>query len=148
MRDRREEILDRLTAIAQSLFAQNAVFRNRDEVPEDPRPAILINDGDESSPDPDPAMRSLSGTLAVMTPIITVFADPVNKEAAKIVAAKRAALLAAIMQDSTLLSITGPNGFIRYVGFSTTDELGRRRAASGAMAFSFRYPLLASELTA
>ena len=55
--DRREDILARLLAIASGIDGVTRAYRNKDEIPETSRPAIVILDGDEAANDADPSAR-------------------------------------------------------------------------------------------
>ncbi len=57
MTDRREMILARLLEIAVGVDGIVAVFRNKDEISERQRPAIVILDADEAADDADPNSR-------------------------------------------------------------------------------------------
>ncbi|WP_424363599.1 hypothetical protein [Methylocystis parvus] len=147
MRDRREEILERLTEIAGCLVGGSAVFRNREEIPEAPRPAILINDGDESVEEPEGPPRRRRNDVVSMIPDITIFAQGATSvDLAKARADLRRRLVAAVLSDSDLNEITGANGDVRYTGCGTRDVMGRNMMGQAGVAFTFTYPLLLSEV--
>ena len=73
MTDRRELILMRLLEIARGIEGVTSAFRNRDEISEKQRPAIVILDADEAADDADPVSRSSRAPRRVaMTPEIYI----------------------------------------------------------------------------
>lgn len=128
--------------------------RNRNELPAEKVPGIILLDGDEVG-DPGtarvPSGRStpLTSRLMKMQPEIYVVLNvrkPQNKNVGEDLSIARAVILKAVIQDQTLRAIVGDNGRIDYDGVVT--DLSRNRTMEGQMgiAFSFIYPFLPLEI--
>lgn len=158
--DRRRLLLDRLEAILSSLTitlttgtipAGNFV-RNRDELPEEKVPGIILLDADETR---DPRYPSLQGRsermgpgMMKMTPEIYVVLDvrkPQNKNVGEDLLTARGVILDAVAHDPTLQQITGSSGGIIYDGCYT--DLARNRQMRGQMGLmvTFGYPFVPDE---
>lgn len=146
MRDRREEILDRLKEIGNSVPGIVASFRNlKSGISQFDRPAFLIEDGDENSND----LQSVDGikfsgvNMLLLTPKITILVS--GEDSPSTLARLRMSIIDLVSDDPTLKAITGSNGGIRYLGCATTDEIGQRIEGYMKLEFVFKYPLLAQE---
>ncbi len=153
MRDRRREILDRLKVIAvEALGASERVLINRRDgiLPEDPRPAILINDGDEVDATPegsDGPKRFYPNPLLRLSPEIAIYVDGrAPGDAERQLDALRVKLIAAILSDATLQAICAPSGDLRLEGYGVRDAMGRLLIGEAGLAFAFTYPLRLDEL--
>jgi hypothetical protein len=148
MPDKRELILVRLLKIAQATFGANRAFRNTEEIPEEARPACLIHDGSEEAAESDPQRpRGRAGVRIVsMTPEIAILLgdDPDNVGAA--LNAKRAALMVAIEDDTTLVSYLLNSDGLRYQAWATNLESGRQTEAIGFLSYELTYLLKTSDL--
>lgn len=162
MMDRRDRILERLFELLSGLtvtlttgnvtFADGHIVRNRDELPADKVPGIILLDADEVR---DPRVPEIAGrelrpgpTLMRMTPEIYVALDvrkPANKDVGKDLNTARAALLKLVLHDTMLQKIVGANGSISYDGCVT--DLARNRVMKGQMGLSitFVYPFIPDE---
>lgn len=146
--DRREGILVRLVEIAASIEGVLLAGRNLDAVSERNRPAVLIFDADEQVETPATgAGRSAAGaSIVAMSPEILLVLGETAAAVGSSMNAIRAALIKAILSDSELLSLCGTNGSIRYEGLATGLSRGRNMEGEMGFAFSFRYPLIVTEL--
>lgn len=154
MTDRRQLVLDRLFAILQGIDGVQFVGRNRKELPQEKRPAILLFDAHEVRVDASeramPRGRLVaSPSIVRMAPEIWLVLDqkkPHNEGVGSLLNSLRLEVLKAVLRDDTLQSILGDNGEIRYEGCET--DLSRQDAMNGEMglAIGFIYPLIPSEL--
>jgi len=147
MTDRREMILVRLLEIARGIEGIIAAVRNRDEISEKQRPAIVILDADEAADDADPSSRpTRSPRRVAMTPEIYIMLGAKPEELGTAINALRAQLVKAILTDTGLLAILGSNGEARYEGCATALARGRSMEAEMGVSFSFAYVLRPEEL--
>jgi hypothetical protein len=148
MTDLREEILSRMMEI---LGSQQAVVdgdpapfatiaRNRSELMEVSRPALILLDGDEQVTD-EMIPRGKGFAVArpvVMVPEVTIILggrEPQNINIGEDLNAMRVAVIKAIAIDATLTSLLGTNGDLQYGGLVT--DLGWTRSLEGVMVLSF-----------
>ena len=147
MTDRREMILTRLLEIAVGVEGIVAAFRNRDEISEKQRPAIVILDADEAADDADPSSRpSRAPRRVAMTPEIYILLGAKPEELGSVINALRARFVKSVLGDSQLGSIVGTNGDIRYEGCATALARGRSMEGEMGVSFSFTYVLRPEEL--
>lgn len=148
MRDRRSEIMQRLEDILRGVVGQTALFRHREEAPEEPRPAILLNDGDENAEE-NVSLGPARGTKmspVTMTPEIVLYTSGQSRQMAADLAELRRDVIAAVLNDTTLREIVGANGDIRYLGFINSNQFGRRFVGGGIVSIAITYPCIASEM--
>ena len=132
MIDRREMILSRLLEIAGSTQGIVAAFRNKDEISEKQRPAIVILDADEAADDADPSSRpSRAPRRVAMTPEIYILLGAKPEDLGTAINRLRARFVKAVLGDAQLSLIVGSNGDIRYEGCATA--LARGRSMEGEM---------------
>lgn len=160
--DRRERILIRLFELLQELTAALDTgwfcVRNRGELPDDYRPAIVLLDGDEATGLP---AQITQGRGQLRTPPIVmemrpqIFAvlkdnEPKNDGVGSTLSSTRRLilpkLLPSVVGDSTLKQLVGANGYIRYEGFLTDMASGRSMRGEGQFIFAFGYVLRLDEL--
>ena len=147
MIDRREMILSRLLEIAGSTQGIVAALRNKDEISEKQRPAIVILDADEAADDADPTTRpSRSPRRVAMTPEIYILLGAKPEDLGTAINALRARFVKSVLGDSQLGSIVGTNGDIRYEGCATALARGRSMEGEMGVSFSFTYVLRPEEL--
>ena len=147
MIDRREMILSRLLEIASATEGVVAAFRNKDEISEKQRPAILILDADEAADDTDPGSRpSRSPRRVAMTPEIYILLGAKPEDLGSAINRLRARFVKAVLSDTQLGSIVGTNGEIRYEGCATALARGRSMEGEMGVSFSFTYVLRPEEL--
>lgn len=147
MTDRREMVLARLLEIARGIEGIAAAFRNKDEISEKQRPAIVILDADETAEDTDPTSRpSRSPRRVAMTPEIYILLGAKPEELGTTINTLRARLVKTILADAQLAGIVGSNGDIRYEGCATALARGRSMEGEMGVSFSFAYVLRPEEL--
>lgn len=161
--DRRVLILQELERLLSTLDIELTTgripagnfVRNRNELPADKVPGIILLDGDEK---PDPRfkrpnigrdLQTVPPQMMAMTPEIYVVLDvrkPQNKNVGEDLTVARSAILKAIILDRTLYQICDTNGQITYDGLVT--DLARNRTMQGqmGMVFTFSYPFIPGEL--
>ena len=147
MTDRREMILTRLLEIAVGVDGIVAAFRNKDEISERQRPAIVILDADEAADDADPSSRpSRAPRRVAMTPEIYILLGAKSEDLGTAINTLRARLVKAILMDPSLLTILGSSGDARYEGCATALARGRSMEGEMGVSFSFTYVLRPEEL--
>lgn len=147
MTDRREMVLARLLEIARGIEGIAAAFRNKDEISEKQRPAIVILDADEAADDADPTSRpSRSPRRVAMTPEIYILLGAKPEELGTVINTLRARLVKTILADAQLAGIIGSNGYVRYEGCATALARGRSMEGEMGVSFSFAYVLRPEEL--
>jgi hypothetical protein len=147
MTDRREMIVARLLEIAKSVEGIITAFRNKDEISEKQRPAIVILDADEAADDADPTSRPASSPRRIaMTPEIYILLGAKPEDLGTAINVLRARLVKAVLTDTSLLAILGSNGEARYEGCATALARGRTMEGEMGVSFSFTYVLRPEEL--
>lgn len=158
--DRRALILARLEEILGTLavtlttgaIAPGNIVRNRDELPAELVPGIILLDADEVKDQRFPQNSGRGGPpgpgVMKMTPEIYVVLDvrkPKNKLVGEDLLTARAAIIALVMGDRDLQAITGSSGSITYDACIT--DLARNRTMRGQMglSFTFGYPFVPGE---
>jgi hypothetical protein len=164
--DRREAILSRVFALLQATpgvatdpyTGAACVYRDRDQLPDELRPGILLIDADEEA---DQQARDMTGrpgrapNIVWIKPEIYVLlkvTKPQNLGTGTNLNTFRTAIVKAIMNDSvspdagTLRALCGSNGEVWYHGCITDLARGRTMLGEMGIAFWFRYTLHPSEL--
>jgi len=145
--DRREMILSHLLEIASVTEGVVAAFRNRDEISEKQRPAIVILDADEAADDTDPGSRpARSPRRVAMTPEIYILLGAKPEDLGSTINTLRARFVKAVLSDTQLINIVGTNGDVRYEGCATALARGRSMEGEMGVSFSFTYVLRPEEL--
>lgn len=148
MADVREQILARMLEIFTGLEAvvdgSSASFatiaRNRSELMEAARPALILLDGDERVPDEmTPRGKGFNAPRPViMVPEVSIILggrEPQNINLGEDLNAMRVSVIKALVNDATLLDLVGTNGDLQYGGAVT--DLGWNRSLEGVMVLSF-----------
>lgn len=137
--DVRETILKRIETICGTVGA--SVKRMAVDAHWSQRPGIILNDGDESI-----AVNKggLAPLIVTLRPQIILLVEGSNPGTA--INRLRAALIKALLTDSTLAETLGTNGAIKYIGCET--GINRAQAMEGDMALNFEcnYVLNPTEL--
>jgi hypothetical protein len=162
--DRRKLILDQLFSLLSGLTialtgGQTAtvipagnIVRNRDQLPAELVPGIILLDADETKDQrfpQNPGRQGPSGPgMMRMTPEIYVVLDvrqPQNTNVGEDLLLAREAIMALVLADPTLQSLVGSGGVIIYDGAYT--DLARNRTMRGQMglSFTFGYPFVPGE---
>lgn len=167
--DRRQLIIDELVALLTDLtgtiqltgtggtpatFAANGFVHNRNELPKEKVPGIILLDGDEMIGTPPPVTTGrvpplIGPQIMKFTPEIYVVLDvrkPQNVNVGEDLSIARTAIMGAIWTDQTLLNICGSNGRITFD--ATITDLARNRTMQGQLGLSvcFHYPLKPNEI--
>jgi hypothetical protein len=161
--DRRQLILTRLMTILSGLvveltdgttIAAGNIVHNRDELPAEKVPGIILLDADEVRdprfpPNQGRSERTGPGMMR-MTPEIYVVLEVrkgalQNKNVGEDLNLARAAILKLIVHDAALAKFTGSGGAITYDACYT--DLARNRQMKGQMGLSitFGYPFIPDE---
>jgi hypothetical protein len=148
--NRREEILARLLAIAEAAPDVKNAARNKDEISDLARPAIVVMDGDEEADSNDPESRPTHAPRIVhMRPEIVILLSATPESIGTSLNTLQAALYKAIVTDAALISLARDGRSmqsIRYLGSETTIERGRAAEGKRILHFLFTYPLCPEEL--
>lgn len=150
MPDKREDLMVRLKAIAETVTGIETVQRNKGLLRDDKRPAIVILDGDESVSLLTPARSNSAGmskTLNTAKPEIYVLLKeyrPNNESDSAVnvgtmLGALRKEVVKKIATDSALLALLGPNGKMQYTGCVTDLKSGSALSGEMRLDFSFSY---------
>jgi hypothetical protein len=160
-RDRREEILTRVFDLLKTVpnVATDpydnlpCVYRNRDELPPNMRPGILLLDADEQANqhERDKNRPGRSPNTVTMKPEIYVCLDPGKPDNANFgprLNAFRQDIIRILTTDDTLASAVGigSGGEIFYAGAITDMARGRQLLGEIGIAFWLTYPLIPNEL--
>lgn len=150
MSDRREEILTRLLVIAQGIDGIVAAYRNKDELGEKMRPAIVILDADEAANDGDNNRGRPFASMrrVTMTPELYIVLGGKPDTIGTDINALRAKLIKAVLTDATLASILTVNGSMSYEGCVTSLARGRTMEGECSVIFSFTYILNPADIAA
>lgn len=147
MADKRELILARLLEVAQGSEGIAHAYRNKDEISDSERPAVIILDADEQASEDDPKSRPANAPRRVtMTPEIYILQSSTAESLGTLINALRAKLVKAILTDETLLSYTHDARGIRYDGCGTDLARGRQMEGSMGVSMSFTYILNPADL--
>lgn len=141
--NRRELILDRLLVLLGTVDGVVKAFRNRLDIPENQRPAVVILDADEEAEEA-PTGRGrpigVSPFICTMSPEIYIVAAPStpSENVGSVLNTLRSAVIKAVTNDETLISLT-KDGDISYLGFATGLASGRSMEGEAGISFRFRY---------
>lgn len=161
--DRRQLICARLFELLEGLsvtistgpIPPGHIVHNRNELPQEKVPGIILLDADEVRDQrfPEtPGRQTAPGPgIMKMTPEIYIVLDvrkPQNKMVGEDLNEVRGEVLRLVLHDPVLQSITGTNGSIVYDGCVT--DLARNRVMQGQMGVSitFSYPFIPGEFVA
>lgn len=140
MSDVRESILKRLLVIAAS--CASTAKRMSVQVHSSERPAIVINDGDETV---DLNKGGAAPVTVTLRPSFLVYAADGDVPGTAINRV-RAAAIKAVLTDTTLATLAGVNGTIKYLGCETGLFRGETMEADMALTFELTYVLKPAEL--
>jgi hypothetical protein len=145
MADTREQILTQIVAILTTISGDRT-GRNDDDLTGKPAVATVLFDGGETITD-NPVARSPRGIPAVpkdfmhMTPEIMVILQAPTTTIGTLLNQYRVQLLPLILGDTTLASLVGANGEIRYTGCTVETQGGEAREGRMSLDFRFTYML-------
>lgn len=137
--DMRENILQQIAKVCAkcAVTKRMAVTLHQSE-----RPAIVLNDGDESIEMNKGGKAPLIVTLRPQVILIVLDADNPGGAINKL----RAKVLKAILLDDTLAAMLHPHGAIRYIGCETHVARGETMEADMALNFEVNYRLTPADL--
>jgi hypothetical protein len=140
MADPREAIMARLLELMKLVVTPDNVFRNKIEVAEARRPAIVCLDSDETRDQTlDASGRNRPPTapvIMVFNPEVFILVQEKEENVGTALNSWRAQIVKAVMKDATLKSLCHE---IRYDGFITALAAGRTMEGQGRVHFSFLY---------
>ena len=144
MQDKREEILIRLEALFQGLAGITLAGRNILLPDERQRPCLILLDADEVAAQSAqvPGRRSPGGAALIsMTPEVWLILSGKAALVGPQINALRLTIIRAVLFDTALNDICGPNGGITYEGCATGLARARNLEAEMGLSFTFTYPL-------
>lgn len=147
--DRREEILQRLVEIAGGVSGIVKVARNTTEFPEQLRPAAIVFDGGEESPEslnPPRGRSTDQSRIVVMSPQIVILLGEDEANVGTEINALRARFLHAVQTDTALAALTFNGLGVFYLGCDTNLDSGRATEAEMSFSYAIPYVLRFSEL--
>jgi hypothetical protein len=145
--DKREAILARLTTVCGSLQGIVSAKRNVLDVPLLGRPALVVQDGSEERLDA-PASANRSGAQRLqLTPQIWLLVRGAADDAGPLMSLFRGRLISTVLQDQTLLDLTGTAGGIRYDGCTVNEPTPETKEPRMDVNFTFIYTLNLNDIT-
>lgn len=146
MADVREQILSRIVEIAAGVTGISNAYRNKKEVDEASKPAIVIYDGDEAAlEDPNANLRgALAARRIEASPEIYILLDARAENVGASLNQIRARLILAFLTDATLATFLDKPP--RYEGAASALGAGRKMVGEMGVAFTFSYALKPAEL--
>lgn len=147
MTDRREAILSRLLDVLAGVDGVVLAARNRAEVSESRRPAIILLDADDEA---DEAIRgrgrpAFGPSRVEMTPEIWLLAGGAENNAGSELNTLRARIVRAVSTDAGLQALC-LDGDIFYAGCNSRFAAGRQIEGDMLIRFAFSYILNPQEL--
>lgn len=147
MIDKREAIMARLVALGADTEGVTTAARNRNNIAEDERPAMLFLDADEAADQSDPSGRPANAPRFVsMTPEMYILLAGKPENVGTELNTLRRRFLAKVFTDSQLAALVGTTGSIRYEGCATSLHLGRQMNGDMGLSLTFRYVLHPADL--
>ena len=116
MADTRELILARLVTVCGAVEGVQAVGRNRLDVAGLARPAVIVQDAIEQLRDMPVGARYGETARMELSPGITVVVRGGPADIGGLLSLYRSRVVAAVLRDAELKTLTGSNGGIRYEG--------------------------------
>lgn len=143
MADVREDILARLEAIAGGIVGIATVVRNASSIDDLDLPAIVVMDADEQVMEGEPATGkpNYAPVKVIMTPEILIKVSGRPEDVGGDLNDFRAALIKAVLEDTTLAALATNGGRVKYLGCSTQLGVGRAQVGEMAVAFGITYVL-------
>jgi len=114
--DTRELILARLVTVCGAVEGVQAVGRNRLDVAGLARPAVIVQDALEQLRDMPVGARYGETARMELSPGITVVVRGGPADIGGLLSLYRSRVVAAVLRDAELKTLTGSNGGIRYEG--------------------------------
>lgn len=147
MADTRENILTQLLALMKQVVDPDNVFRNKLEIAEARRPAIVLLDADEERDqalDASGRNRPANAPKIVgMSPELFVLVKEKEENVGPTLNSWRVQIVKKVMNDPVLNSLCHE---IRYDGFTTALAAGRAIEGQARVNFTFLYQLRIDQL--
>lgn len=121
MADKRELILARLPIVCEAIEGIVAVARNKLDVPQLKRPAIIIQDGSQQRLLAPKTDRFSAHQLMELSPQIWVYVRAGAGDAGPLMTLYHNRIAKAVIADPTLRQLVGQRGSIRYEGQSVPE---------------------------
>jgi hypothetical protein len=146
--DRREQIIARIVLIAGGLPGVKTVERNKTQISERQRPAIVVLDGNEEGAVGEFALGrpAITPKIISMMPEVWLMVGGPKETVGSALNELRAAVVRAILEDFSLQDFVGETGGYQYQGCVTDLTLGEQSEGLMGLHFAFHYPLRSSEL--
>lgn len=142
-------ILSRLAALCGAVAGIAGVGRNRLDLPGNPRPAVIIQDGMETLLSQPQTVRHSELQLMELAPGLTVFVRAGGSADAGVLMSRyRSAIVAAVLSDAELIAATTPNGRIRYDGCVVLPPDAEAKEYRVELSLVFQYPFKLDDLAA
>lgn len=149
--DRRNLILTHLFTVLQRVQGPNTYWHNRDGIPQELLPGLVLLDGDE---DADRAAESKGrpgstpNLVTIKPEIYLTLPDrkPLNENVSEDLNLMRKSVLKLVLTDARLEELVGSNGTIYYLGCMTDLARGRRMGGEMGILLDITYILRPSEL--
>lgn len=144
--------MDPIILMTGEPIATGNIVRNRNQLPAEKTPGIILLDADETRDLRFPQNQGRGGPpgsgMMIMRPEVYVVLDvrqPPNKNVGQDLDIARAAIIATVLKNKNLQLLTGSGGVISYDGCIT--DLARNRQMKGQMGlmFSLGYPFIPGE---
>ena len=148
MADKREQILERLQAVAGGVVGVVTSERNHVDFSDSQLPAVSVLEGDESTSESDdgrgrPPSRPY---IVTMLPQVFIRARQDDVKIGTRLNTLRSAIVKSVLADAELLALTKDGSSIRYNGLESTLHAGRSMIGASALVFSITYVLIPSDL--
>ncbi len=152
MTDVREQILARILVVLGTVEGVARVARNRPDVPGLSRPAAVLHDGGESERDKGLGGRAVGQQdrriqVFDLAPIIHLLIGADIADIGGLLSMLRLRILAAILNDSELITLRGRNGEIRYAGCQVDPPGPESREGRMEINLTITYVLRVSDLS-
>jgi hypothetical protein len=145
--DTRELILARILVVSAGLEGVLTAWRNRSQISDLKRPAVIILDADEQADPSDPSPRHASAIRRViMNPQVFLLLSDKAVDVGTSLNAFRANYVKAIMEDQTLIDLTLDGIGMRYDGCSSGFARGRSMEGEMIVNIAFTYLWRVSDL--
>ena len=146
--DKREAILARLLELCAGLPGIAAARRNVLDVTGLARPAIVVFDGSEERLDQPQSDNRSAVTRFELNPQCWIMVRAGAADAGPLMSMFRSRLLYAIVNDTTLRSLTGTVGGLRYEGCTVAEPTPESKEPRLDLNFTCVYTLAMSDLEA
>jgi hypothetical protein len=145
--DRREQLLAQLVQIALNIDGIRTVERNKDQIPAQRRPAIVILDAHEEGIEGQFGLGRPLASPGIMhlNPEVYIMSGGASATLGSDLNAFRLLLLPAVLYDPLLIQLCGTSGGIQYTGCITDLARGGTMEGQMALTFSLHYPLLQAD---